>query len=48
MRISSDVENYENEINKMHTTKQIKKELRLITILNRTLTHKAFCVSMDG
>ena len=33
MHISSDVENYESEINKMHTTKEIKKELRLITNL---------------
>ena len=33
MRISSDVENYENEINKMHTNKEIKQELRLITNL---------------
>ena len=27
------IENYESEINKMHTTKVIKKELRLITNL---------------
>ena len=33
MRISSDVENYESEINKMHTSKAIKNELRRITIL---------------
>ena len=33
MRISSDVENYESEINKMHTSKAIKKELYRITNL---------------
>ena len=30
MCISGDLENYKNEINKMHTTKEIKKELCLI------------------
>ena len=33
MRISIYVENYENEINRMLTTKEIKQELRLITNL---------------
>ena len=33
MHILSDMENYENNINGMHTTKDIKKELQLITNL---------------
>ena len=33
MHMSSNIENYENNINHMHTTKEIKKELQLITNL---------------
>ena len=31
MHISNDIENYENNINCVHTNKEIKKGLRLIT-----------------
>ena len=37
MCILSNVENYESEINKTHTTKEIKKELRCITNLKPTI-----------